>query len=194
MLRALGLVLLLAGAGCQPRTEVVIGLLSDLKIPDGLDAVALDARRDDVPVVQPIWPRDAPLILPGSFGLYSPDGSATDLTVIVTGFHQNHMLMTRTAQVTLIPGRTLFMRMALASACASVASCKSDETCIDGACAPLDVDARTLPDFTPDLVDAIACASGPSWVNGASGEPLPVGSGCPSGGVCREGACYLAPQ
>jgi hypothetical protein len=194
-MRALVLAAAMLGGACQPRTELVVGIISDLPVAvgSGLDAVAIDARRDDVPVVQATWPLDGPLLLPGSFGLYSPDGSPTSLAVIVTGFKANKILMVRTARVSLASNQTLFMRMGLASACESaIKTCPMGQTCIDGTCLPPDVVANRLPAYRPELVDTVECESGPRWVD-SGGGPLPIGAGCPAGMICREGTCYVAP-
>ena len=78
-------------AGCSSRTEIVLGAATDLKARNQLDEVRLIVSRNGVPVLQPKpWTlSDVPAgvyELPGSFGLYSPDGSEVKLDVQLQGF------------------------------------------------------------------------------------------------------------
>src|SRR5579859_8116612 len=109
------LALVLTGA-CQPRTEVLVGLISDMRVPAPLGVVTLAAAREGVPIDQRSWPDvGSPLQLPGSYGLYTGDGSAPPITVIVEGFRQGAVspFVTRRADLTLAAGQTLFLRLSL---------------------------------------------------------------------------------
>ena len=55
------------------------------------------------------------------------------------------------------------------------------------------IDPATLPVYAPQLTATVACDSGPRWLDTTTSAPLPVGAGCPSGALCREGTCYPAP-
>src|SRR5262245_29234590 len=100
---------LFSGGGCLPRTELMVGLMSDLTVGSELQAVQLQAENQGVAIVQKAWPVDGPLVLPGSFGLFSGDGAAVPITVLVRGYRvgDTSASIERTAQVTLQDGATL---------------------------------------------------------------------------------------
>lgn len=181
--------LVLFGAACQPRSELVVGIVTDLPVPSELDLVTLEADQSEgVPIEQREWPRDGALVLPGSYGLYTDNGTAPALTLTVAGYRGAKRLVERRATATLVVGKTLYLRLGLAGACETV-SCPAGQTCIDGACAGESVDPAALPDYRPERVGEVDCASGPVWIDTASGQPLPVGGGCASGERCQEGLC-----
>lgn len=179
--------------GCQPRSELVVGLITDLEVPSQINLVTFEAdQADGVPVQQKEWPRDGTLALPGSYGLYTDNGAAPSLTLTVSGYQGANLVVARSAVVPIVSGKTLFVRLGLASGCATV-SCADGQSCVDGkGCQDQAIDAATLPIYTPALTREVACDSGPRWLDTATGTPLPVGAGCPAGQSCREGTCYLA--
>jgi hypothetical protein len=191
-MRRLALFIALAlASGCQPRSEIVVGLVTDLTVPSQIDLVTLEADQSDgVPVQQRQWPRDGTLALPGSFGLYTDNGSAPALTITVAGYLGASRVVARTALVPIVAGKTLFLRLGLAGACKQV-DCPSGQSCADGACVDESIDPATLPIYKPALAGEVACDSGPRWIDTTSGAPLPTGGGCPAGATCREGACSL---
>ena len=187
-------VLVVLLAACQPRTEVVVGLISDMRVPVPLAVVTLAATREGVPVDQRSWPDvGTPLQLPGSYGFYSGDGSAPPITILVEGFHPgaSSPFITRAADLTLGAGQTLFLRLSLVSACSGM-SCAGGTTCIEGTCATTVVDNRTLPLYREELVSILQCASGPAYVASDTGSALPVAGACNPGQTCRDGICYPA--
>jgi hypothetical protein len=194
MRRALAALALLAAA-CQPRTEVVVGLLTDLPVPGSLASVDLETDRAGVPIDRRDWPAsDGPLLLPGSYGLYSSDGTAPAVTIILSGFLGTLTpIARRTVDLSLISGRTLFLRLALVRACVNHAPCPADQNCVEGACVSESLDARTLPDYSPALAATVECDSGTRFIDASTGDELPVAGACPPGQKCQEGLCYLQP-
>jgi hypothetical protein len=183
---------------CQQRTEVVIGVATDIAAPGVIDTVQLSAARDGVPLFSNEWQLSGltgqPYELPGSFGLNSPDGSEPRVEVNIVGLKDRKPVLTRQALMSLVTGKTLFMRMALVERCIQVV-CKAGFTCIEGTCQDSTVDARTLPAHTADLEKNVSCSSGTQFVNTSTKAPLPVlGSGlCKPDETCSEGLCYLPP-
>jgi hypothetical protein len=198
-----GLVLALSAAACQPRTEMMIGIVTDIRAPDVLDNVQLTVFRtvDDFPEEQlPPWTitglRDQPYNLPGSYGVYSPDGSEIKLRVELAGFKGNSQIVDRTAVVSLVNGKTLFLRMGLVAGCMNRVDCGPTQTCVEGVCKEREVDSTVLPDFSSDLVGTLTCNSGTNFVNTEDGSRMPLSvdaANCPNS-QCVEGTCLKPPQ
>ena len=194
-LRALCLCLLASGC-TSPRTEVVLGVATDLSATDMIDTVQLTATRDSVTVLDQTWDISGlpamPTELPGSFGIYSSDGSEPRVEVTVTAFRAGKPMVARHALFSLVKEETLFMRMGLASPCQTV-SCQGDQTCVEGTCKPRLIDAHRLPRYTPDMEKFVQCSSGVVYKNTSTKQPMPLqGSGsCDPGEECTEGTCYL---
>jgi hypothetical protein len=184
-------------SACKARTEIILGVLTDLKAPTTLDEVQLDVAREGVPLLSQQWLLPGipgqPFILPGSYGLFDPDGNDAPVAITLTGFRAGVQIVPRSAAVSLVPGQTLFLRMALVASCETVSNCAADETCIEGTCRPQLVDTRTLPTYVSGMESQLACASGPAYIDTSTGAPLvPVGN-CAAGQTCQEGTCYTSP-
>lgn len=191
----LGLIATL-GAGCRDRTQIMIGVATDLRAPDLLDEVELEVLRSGVPALGPLaWTipggRAELFALPGSYGIYSTDGSEPRVDVLLRGRKNGQLIVERRSIVSLVSGKTLFMRMGLVAACMNNVQCPSGQTCIEGACRDALVDARTLPAYKPELVTHLTCSSGTGFVNTEDNSPMPMLPGMEAcGGPCSEGTCY----
>src|SRR5689334_1149052 len=117
---------LAAATGCQPRTEIMIGVITNIEAPMAVDEVVLEGYRDGIrdaahTVLKFPWPipgmGSLPYTLPGSFGVYSPDGSPTRVELVLSGNRNGAMVVQRSSVVSLVPGKTLFMRMGLVITC-----------------------------------------------------------------------------
>jgi sugar lactone lactonase YvrE len=187
----------LVAAGCtRPSTEIVIGVATDLSARDQVDKVVLSALQDNlVEVIHQEWDISGqvsqPFELPGSFGVFTDDGSEPRINVKVYGYHGNTQLVQRYAILSLVKEKTLFARMAIVDACSNMA-CPSGSTCIEGACRPQEVNSATLPEYQLGMETSVLCNSGTIWRNTSTKAPLPVaGTGaCPASDVCIEGTCY----
>jgi hypothetical protein len=201
MKRAALLALLLAG--CQPRTEMMIGIVTDIRAPDILDGVQLNVTRVIDGMVEqqlPPWTitgiPDEPFNLPGSYGVFSGDGSEIKLEIALTGLKGQSPVVTRNAVVSLVNGKTLFLRMGLVIGCMNVHDCAATETCVEGVCRAKLIDSSMLPDYVPELVTELTCNSGTTFINTADGTPMPYSSNasnCPDS-LCSEGTCYNPPS
>jgi len=182
-------------AGCRARTEIVLGVLTDLRAPDLLDEVQLDAAVQGVPVLQVPWQirgvPGQPYILPGSYGVYSESGETPQVEITVTGSKRGSPIVTRHALVSLVSEKTLFMRLALVAGCQARSDCKATESCVEGVCKPAAVDSRRLPLYVTGMERTIQCNSGTAFIDTSTGDPVPMsGNGCAAGETCEEGTCY----
>lgn len=185
------LLALAGGAGCQPNSEILVGLYTDLTVPGEADLVTLQTDNHGVPVKQWKWSGEG-LVLPGSIGLYTDNGSTPTLSLSASAWKGSKRLLERRAVVQLVSGRELFLRLGLAGTCADL-DCPANQTCVDGECASPSIDAATLPAYRPGLERTLECDSGPRWIDTATGDPLPVAGTCPAGQRCQEGTCLPDP-
>ncbi len=183
-------------AGCQARTELMIGVATDIKAPDLVDTVQLAVTRVDNGEIeqQETWDLtgnpDEPFNLPGSFGVYS-NGDEIKLDIELDGIKGTTNVVSRRAVVNLIAGQTLFLRLGLTAGCAGKMDCTATESCVEGVCKDVTIDARQLPDFSPDLVTELTCNSGVNYIDTSTGMSMPLSADagmCPND-LCTEGTC-----
>ena len=187
--------------GCQ-RTEILIGVITDLRAPGIIDRVKLQAYRDgrktpdQVPDLEFDWDipgiPNQPYELPGSFGVYSPNGQPVKVETVVTGYLSSSSRVERRSITSLVPGKTLFLRMGLVAGCLDRKDCAQGETCIEGVCKDPFIDSRTLPEFNDELVTHVTCGA-PGFINTATGNPVPTMGDMRCNGQCVEGTCYVPP-
>jgi hypothetical protein len=188
---------------CQSRTEVLLGVVTDLRAPTALDHVKLLVSRADTGVVelQQDWDitgiPDRVFNLPGSYGISSDNGDVA-IEADLLGSLGGNVTVERTAILSLVDGQTLFYRMGLSTSCSTLGSnsCGSGMTCIEGVCKDPHADSTTFPAFDPSLVDTLTCNSGTAYIDTDTGTPMTFSANaaqCPSG-MCSEGTCYNPPQ
>lgn len=197
------LLCLAAFAACQQRTEVLVGIVTDLKAPDAFDSVQYTVTRTSDGFVEqsnnfPISGLvDVPLNLPGSFGETSDLDTPPTIQIDVQGVKgASTVVVDRTAILTLVPGQTLFFRMGLTAGCAAKGDCGPTMSCIEGVCRDQHVDNTTLPSFDGTFVDNLTCDSGIAYIDTDTDTPMTFtgdASDCPSN-QCTEGTCYLPPM
>jgi hypothetical protein len=194
------LLALALAAGCNSRTELMLGVATDLNAPDALDTVQLDVTRVDngFPAVQVDWVISGditePFNLPGSYGVFS-DGEETQLEIVLTGFKNNEQIVQRRSLVGLIEGETLFYRIGLSAGCIGREDCPETHSCVEGVCRDVNVNAEQLPDFSNQLVEELSCTPGSVYINTGTGDPMPLSATAPDcpAGLCLEGTC-LKPE
>lgn len=195
MRRALAALALLTACE-QPRTEIMIGVVTDVRAPGLLDgARLLVTRAKDGFVEQDVaWELSGlpnqPFNLPGSYGVYS-DGEEVKLDLVLTGLKGVNDVVTRRAVMNLVQGKTLFFRMSLVAGCQDRSDCLPTQTCVEGVCRDVNVDSDQLPDFEPSLVDHLTCDSGTKFIDTSTGAALPLAEGaedCPAN-LCLDGTC-----
>jgi hypothetical protein len=197
--RLLAIVTLIAA--CSDRTELVLGAATDLKARNQLDEVKLVVTHKGKTVLSPPpWSlADVPagkFELPGSFGLYSPDGSEVSLEIELTGSKGGTPLIIRKSILSLVSGKTLFMRMTLVSDCSSVdgPGCLDGQSCVEGVCRDQKMDGHTFPKYQKGMEARLECQSGFDYVVTSTGDPMPVVGDCGPGATCQEGVCYARPK
>jgi hypothetical protein len=196
---AVGFVAVAAGAslgGCTyPRTELVIGLMTDLSARDMIDTVTLTAEREDVPLFTQTWVISGilsePEELPGSFGVFSSDGSEPRVTLTATGLTGNGAtpVVQRVSVTSLVHQQTLFLRMALVGGCSTL-KCPDGDSCVEGVCKPAVVDAKTFPVYAKNMEKSLQCDSGPKYRDTSTKVLMPVTGDCAADEDCVEGTCY----
>jgi hypothetical protein len=197
-MRSLALVVVLCAA-CQNRTEIVVGLATDLRAMGQIDLVRLIASRQGTPIVQTDWMltdmSGGQFELPGSFGLYSSDGSETAITLSVKAYKSNNLVVDRESSLSLQPGETLFLRQTLNGECRPGVgpSCLDTDSCVEGTCQPRAIDAHRLPDYRSELVSKTECDGPVNYIVSSTGAPMDkLGSICPAGKECHEGTCWTS--
>lgn len=190
----------LALGGCREKAEIVLGVATDLRARGQLDEVRLSAKRDGVEVVSNRWEladaRPGKFELPGSFALYSREGAEARVDVAIDGYKEGRLVATRPAKLSLVRGRTTFLRLTIVADCREPdgPACPDGEACVEGACRPQPIDGQALPTYRPELVDKLPCASGTRYIVTTTGDPLAVDeAGCAADEVCQEGLCIKRP-
>jgi hypothetical protein len=188
--------------GCKEkgRTEIIIGIATDLMAPAPLNNVRLQAfHLPDKTVLgdQPLpisGSIDNDYELPGTYAVYSENGTADRFQVVLTAFDTaGKVVVERKAVLSLVPEKTLFVRLGMVSACAGKSDCPDTDTCIEGRCAPQEIDSSRLPPYEAGLEKQVTCAGTVSFVDTSTKLPLMVtGTKCPNKGVCQEGVCLGA--
>ncbi|HEY1811441.1 MAG TPA: hypothetical protein VGG74_03740 [Kofleriaceae bacterium] len=187
-------------AGCQARTEIVLGFATDFKAPVPLDEVKLDViRQDGFPEGGDglTWSISgapgAPYNLPASYGIYSDD-SDVQLDVTLSGLSGGSAIVSQTVTLSLVSSQTLFYRMGLTGECSNV-DCGA-MTCIEGNCVDPAVLVHQLPLYTPELVDELTCIPPHvTYVQTQDGSPMPFSANaasCPPD-LCVQGLCLNPP-
>lgn len=192
---------LLGVAACtDARTELVLGIATDLRATDQLDGVELVVKRADDGVVivntqfQISGQSGLPDNLPGSYGIYS-DGDETRLDIEVIGTKAGAPMVSRRSVVGLVSGKTIFYRLGLTSACVSKTDCPANQTCAEGQCVGLRLNSNQFPAFAETIVDELTCAGGTAYLDTTTNAPMPMSTDaaqCP-GNLCREGTCLTPP-
>lgn len=198
---ALATLVLTAVPACeQPRTQMMIGIVTDIKAPNLVDAAELVVTRakDGFIEQQVTWDisgvANQPFNLPGSYGVYS-DGEELQLDLTLTGLKGGSRVVDRRAVLKLVEGKTLFFRMSLTAGCIAKEDCLATQSCVEGVCRDVNVDARQLPDFSEDIVSQLTCDSGVAYIDTGTGAPLPMAPDadqCPAS-LCLEGTCLKPP-
>ncbi len=187
--------------GCvKNRTEIVLGMATDLTATTPLSSVRLQVYSlpEDVLIADQALPISGTVNelyeLPGTYAVYSAGGSADRFRALLTATDNNgKTLVVRSAVLSLVPEKTLFARLGMVSACEGMTDCGTGQTCVEGHCASEDIDSSRLPEYTPGMENQVDCASATTFVNTSTKQPLKVtGTSCGIG-TCLEGVCLGPP-
>lgn len=203
ILATVGAAAISVGCGQKNRTEIIVGLATDLTAPTPLSMVHLEVLR--LPEIVKIGEQDFPISgnsnnvyeIPGTYGVYSANGAADRVQINLTATDPGGLLLVkRTAVLNLVPGRTLFVRLGVISACQGMNDCPTGDTCISGRCAPDEIDSSRLPNYMPGIEKEISCTSPGDavFIDTNTRQRLSVvGASCPNQGMCLEGVCLASP-
>ncbi len=120
--------------------------------------------------------------------MYS-DGEEVKLEIVLAGYKGNDEIVSRRALTNLVSEQTLFIRMGLTGGCVSREDCTPSQSCVEGVCRAVTVDARELPDFTDDIVDTVTCQGRARYIDTETGSPLRTVGRCrrvPAGSMQRR--------
>jgi hypothetical protein len=199
----MGLVVLAAGCA-RSRNEVIVGLVTDIGGDVGLPSldqidVKISRNGDVVATASPhiSWTPNVPFRLPGTWAIYTDDGTTPEIDIDVKGLSSGAEIVEREASFRLPLERTAFVRLGLTNACGrrpKIAdrppwTCPGGFSCVEGRCVAQAIDVAALPDFQPGLIDTLACGA-TAYLDSNDALPLNVGGRCPAGEHCREGLCY----
>jgi len=179
------------------RTEIIVGVATDLKAPAPLDQVEITAYRlpgNTLLAQQQFMISgliNSDYELPGTYAVYSDQGAPDRIRlVLVATDDKQQVVVQRTAVLSLVPGKTLFVRMGVVSACMGKLDCPAGDTCIEGRCASEEIDSNRLPQYTPGMENQVACTGAVSFVDTSTNKPLvATGTACPDNGWCQDGVC-----
>jgi hypothetical protein len=159
----------------QEPTEIVGGVTTQIKVPEYLRSVGITVQVGGRVRFCETYPVTGGLtVLPATLGLLGAAGLApTDtVTVQVLGLRaeasafdtdcfgiyaqqgaaepgqddNREVLVIRRRRLTFVDGRILYLPLPLKESCQDQA-CPEDQTCVAGACVPMDVNPKTLPDY-----------------------------------------------
>ena len=184
--------LLIAFAGCAPRTEVVIALATDLQVPAQLDSIEIIVQggvttaATDVPI-----PLTGSHMLPGSIGIGPGADPNGPIDITVRGLLARQIVVERRASLHFVSGHTLFLRLTLSAACYGAAKqvgfCPDMQWCAEGQCRPINVDPTTLPEYNSTVDQPQQAQCGTDYA--MYGLQPPTISVCPTNQYCSEAQC-----
>jgi formylglycine-generating enzyme required for sulfatase activity len=166
---ALALLAAAAGGGCSGKkvTEIVVSIATDLQVPKELEAIRLTVvpstvgSKDDgggsMPVLDNSWDlrssasTEDELELPATIGLLPGKDPSEPILISVIGLAKGAERLRRQARLPFAQDRVVLLKMNLLRSCL-YAKCKTDETCGENGCEPINKDPNTLPTYHPELV------------------------------------------
>jgi hypothetical protein len=150
-------------------TEVVAGVSTQIQVPKYLKAVGIVVQMGQRTEFCSQYPvADGSVTLPATLGVLG-GGASGSVTVQVLGFRTEQssfdldcvfttadaddaeVMVVRRRRLTFIDDKILFLPLPLKESC-SDKDCGDDETCVGGACVPIDLDASTLVTYADSLI------------------------------------------
>jgi Domain of unknown function (DUF2341) len=152
MQRALWILsLLVCVASCSSKqndTKIVVEVWSDLAVPSQMDEIRIVAKG-----TTPSQPADFLLTgeanLPVVLVLVPPDNQDLPFDVTATGYLKSNPVVSQSAHLSFVTGKSLVLTLFLDSACKDV-PCPTNQTCSSGSCKNVDVDVSGLPAYDPN--------------------------------------------
>ena len=191
---------LFALASCAQRTEVIVGIATNLSTPGQVDVVRMRVEDTDGNLLLAReWPVGPDLSkLPASIGLSPGSSSASSYLVTIEG-RQNAgtaadgsqattLKVSRKSQFSFITGHSLFLRMTLLDRCYGQLDgvCPPGQWCAEGVCKPVAFDSSSMPDYSPGDENKAQCGD----YSQALGLSPPPAVTCGAGKECVEAECF----
>jgi hypothetical protein len=188
---AAGCVATTLGCSSTRPTEIVAGVSTQIRVPDGLSAIGLSVQLGGTVKYCEHFPvTDNVATLPGSLGLLGETGLAEHgaVTVQVIGFRtpdskfsedcvntraedgELDTMVIRRRRLSFVDDQIKFLPLPLKESCADELGCKEDQTCIGGKCVSADIDATTLANYNDSLLfgDSNTCFDASRCMDGLS--------------------------
>jgi hypothetical protein len=170
-------------------TEIVAGMSTQIRVPDYLKMVGVVVQAGGrVQFCNSYTVADGTVTLPATLGVLDRSNRAP-VTVQVLGFRKEEtrfaddclfvqdadaedVMVVRRRRLTFVDERILFLPLPLKESCNDT-PCADDETCIGGACVPVDVDSSALQDYKNELIfgDSNTCFDARRCLD-AAGAPV----------------------
>ncbi|HET9956270.1 MAG TPA: hypothetical protein VFQ61_17300, partial [Polyangiaceae bacterium] len=170
-LTALGSLGLGACSGDRP-TEIVAGMMTQLRVPDDIRAVGVVVQQGGrVEFCESYSVTDGTASLPATIGWLNEGRSGKGpVTVQVLGLRTEDSAFTtdcvttrpeslgkqvrviRRRRLSFVDDHITYLPLPLKDSCRDISDCNEDETCVGGKCVAMDIDATTLPDYKDSFV------------------------------------------
>ena len=170
---SLGLALAIAATatlwtGCagKKQTEIVVGVLTQMRVPADIQTVRLNVNAGGPVVFDQVYPvYNGVVLLPQTLAL-APGAQQSSVTITVLGYKLTQddpyfdtmppasdpeTQILRRSVVQYAPSRIVYLPMPLRYACYQVA-CGDSQTCVAGQCVDAKVDSAKLANYSDDLV------------------------------------------
>jgi hypothetical protein len=203
---------LLLAASCAPSpTQLIVVVDTDLRIPDDLDRVTVSVTVDGE-VIESEQARPTAAALPLTLSVIpSSEERLGPIVVEASGYDGTRLIVTRSAEVSLVRGETRVLSLFLLASCRDVTCEQANESCGEMGCRPRRI--SELPPWTgqPPRIDAGLDAPGldapgldapgldapgldaPGLdAGGPDAGPLCVPGGCDDGVACTTDTCEPA--
>lgn len=178
------------GCSSSRPTEIVAGVSTQIRVPDGLTAVGLTVQvGGDVVFCEHYRVTDGFATLPGSLGVLGDSGIGKrgTVSVQVVGFRtpdsnfsrdctlraedqKLDTMVIRRRRLSFVDDQIKFLPLPLKESCADKLACEEDETCVGGKCVSADIDVTTLANYNDSLLfgDTNTCFDASRCMDGLS--------------------------
>jgi len=182
---------LLLAAGCAPSaTQLIVSVDTDLPVRSGLNRVVVTVARGSTTHEQSAVLNDRSS-LPLTLAVIPEDeASLGPIRVTATGYLGSTMVVTRSAEVTLVRGETRVLPLFLLADCRDVTCPLPGDTCGEDGCGPEHVEDPPPWNGMPPRIGMDAGLDAPRLDGGVSdaGRDAPIASTCTDDGDCDDNA------
>ncbi len=132
----------------EAPTAIIVRVESSLAIPEELDQLVVFVTVNETTERVYLLGDDGVGRLPLEFAVEPRGSTSSDVDIVVEGWANANLQLTRAAYTTFVPGQRKLLRITLERACVNQPLClRENETCIGGTCRSGEVDPRFLPNY-----------------------------------------------